>query len=412
MRGDPPLQAVQPAVEPEDRQVRGGQVDDPRQDALADLGALIGGGQRQPRVQALLDGSLTAGPAEDEADAGQQAVCAAAPGRCPDVGHRATSGGGARPAGGAPEGRAIALGRISVDPELAAGLVDALVVAGQPDQLGVDRPARLVDEQVVQRAVGEDVLPERDRPVLLDHDVGVAADLRQPGTELLGVAHRRRQGDHRHMLGQVDDHLLPHRSALSVGEVVHLIHHDELQTGQRAGSGVEHVAQHLGRHDHHRCLAVDAVVPGEQSYALHAVAGDQVVVLLVAQSLDRSRVEALGGSLDRQMHRELADHGLAGARRRRDQHPAAGQDAVARAHLEVVQTERVGSGEPLEDGRGHGATLPGQQHPHAVRHRTHRDGKRADVLAVGEGHQAVRGELHLADLPMQDGRMRSGALPE
>jgi hypothetical protein len=86
----------------------------------------------------------------------------------------------------------------------------------------------------------------------------------EPVAELLGVAHRRRQRHHLHVLGQVDDHLLPDGPAEAVGEVVHLVHDDEAEPGRGSRPGVEHVAQHLGGHDDDRGLAVDRGVPGQQ----------------------------------------------------------------------------------------------------------------------------------------------------
>ena len=73
-----------------------------------------------------------------------------------------------------------------------------------------------VGEQVEQPLADHDVLVERDRPPLLD-DRGRSSPrtVCQPLAELLGVGHRRRQRDHGHRLGQVDDHLLPDRAARS-----------------------------------------------------------------------------------------------------------------------------------------------------------------------------------------------------
>ena len=76
----------------------------------------------------------------------------------------------------------------------------------------------------------------------------------------------------RHRLRQVDDHLLPDRAAEPVGQVVHLVHHDVAEAGQRGRAGVEHVAQHLGGHHDHRRVAVDRVVAGQQADPVGAVA--------------------------------------------------------------------------------------------------------------------------------------------
>jgi len=67
-----------------------------------------------------------------------------------------------------------------------------------------------------------------------------------------------------HLFGKVDDDLFPHRSAETVSEVVHLIHHDESEVFEQLAMGIEHVAQHLGGHDDHARVGVDAGISGEQ----------------------------------------------------------------------------------------------------------------------------------------------------
>ncbi len=51
---------------------------------------------------------------------------------------------------------------------------------------------------------------------------------------------------------------------IRVLEEVHLVDHDGAEVVERA-SGVDHVAQHLGRHHHDRCVTVDRVVAGQQA---------------------------------------------------------------------------------------------------------------------------------------------------
>ena len=53
--------------------------------------------------------------------------------------------------------------------------------------------------------------------------------------------------------------------AVGVLEVVHLVEHDAAQAVERAATGVDHVAQHLGGHHHDRRVAVDRVVAGQQA---------------------------------------------------------------------------------------------------------------------------------------------------
>ncbi|GAB3839526.1 hypothetical protein GCM10029963_06880 [Micromonospora andamanensis] len=154
----------------------------------------------------------------------------------------------------------------------------------------------------------------------------------------------------------MDDDLLPHPAAEPVGQVVDLVHHHVRQALEGGRAGVEHVAQHLGGHHHHRGVAVYGVVAGEQPHLRGAVPVDQVVVLLVRQRLDRGGVEALapgavgrfrppGRTLQRQVYGELADHRLAGPGRRADQHAAAPLQGLARLPLEVVEVEPQVSGE-------------------------------------------------------------------
>ena len=138
-------------------------------------------------------------------------------------------------------------------------------------------------------------------------------------------------------------------TAEPVGEEVHLVHDHVRQAPQRRRAGVEHVAQHLGGHHHHRCVTVDRVVAGEQPYPLSAVTFDQVVVLLVGQRLDRRGVEALAGAAAQgQVHGELAHHRLAGAGGRAHQHPAAPLERLAGVALEIVEVETESAANSVE----------------------------------------------------------------
>ena len=83
-----------------------------------------------------------------------------------------------------------------------------------------------------------------------------------------------------------------------------------------------------------------ALSPVSRPTLAGAVPVDQVVVLLVGQRLDRRGVEALAALGQRQVHRELADHRLAGPGRRADQHAAALLQRLARLVLERVELER------------------------------------------------------------------------
>ena len=117
-----------------------------------------------------------------------------------------------------------------------------------------------------------------------------------------------------HLVGQVQDDFLPHRTPHPVGEEMHLVHHHIRKSLQRRRIRVEHVAQHLGGHDHHRGVGIHRHVAGEQADPVVAVTRRQIGVLLVAQRLERRGVEAFPAGRQRQVHREFADDGLAGTR--------------------------------------------------------------------------------------------------
>ncbi len=320
--GDAASQREHPVVVAEDGEVLVGDVAGPPGGDGLDLLRLGGRGQPQARLQALLDGGVAAGPAEDERDRGEQ------PGRVEPVDDlRAVR-------------RRVALGPVAAAAGAAGGLAD-LLAPGQPHQFRVDLTVVIVDEQVVEAAAGQHVLPQRHRPVLVDDDLGAAADLGEPVAELLGVGDRGRQRDHPNGLGEVDDHLFPDRAAGPVGQVVHLVEDDVAEVPERGRAGVEHVPQHLGGHHHDRGAAVDGVVAGEQAHRVAVVALDEVVVLLVRQRLDRRGVEALAALLERQVDRVLAHDGLARSRRRRHQHPVPAGEGGAGGDLERVEVEAV-----------------------------------------------------------------------
>ncbi len=318
-------------------------------DEGADPGAVAVLVQPQAGGEALLDGGLAAGPAEDEGDRGQQALGVEAvddvdPARGPDL-----------------AGAAVGHGAAPAPAEPVAGVAVELA-AGEADQLGVDglagvaraalRPAVAVGagEQVVHPVAGHHVLPQRDRPVLGDDHPGAAADGVQPVAELLGVGHGRGERDQGDGLGEVDDDLLPDRAAEAVGEVVDLVHDHVAEAVEGAGARVEHVAEHLGGHHHHRGVAVDAVVAGEQADLGGAVALDQVAVLLVRQRLDRGGVEALPPAPQGQVDGEFADDGLAGSGGSGDQDALARLQGAAGLQLEVVQREVVQLLEAVQGG--------------------------------------------------------------
>ena len=237
-------------------------------------------------------------------------------------------------------------------PARAAGVVadESRLLAGDLDQRGVDVAAsarvlscrrRDVREQVVQPVADQHVLEQRHRSAFR-HDHGhLAAHLGQPVSELLGVAHRGRQRDDLYRIGQADDHFLPDGAAEPIGQVMHLIHHDEPKIAERAGPGVDHVAQHLGGHDDHRRLGIDRCVAGQQTDLSRTVPAHQIGVLLVRERLDGRRIETLAALRQRQEDGELSDDRLARSGRRGHQDARACFHLSAGVNLVIVEDEPV-----------------------------------------------------------------------
>ena len=313
-----------------------GLVDAPGNDELFLLG-----GQPQPGGDALRHGGVAARAGEDEGDGGQQVLPVEA--------------GDDLRAAGLPDraARAGLLGVVALVP--LAPLVAAAVAepsaevhlalgACHGQQLGIDleagpvaevRPSArwrtaadvrgpgpggrgdfveggVAGEEVHDLPAHHHVLPERHRPVLGHDDVGLAAHGVQPRAEFLGVGDGGAERGHLDFAGQVDDDLFPDGAAEAVRQVVDLVHDHEAEVGQGAGIGVEHVAEHLGGHHHHRGVAVDAGVAGQQPHPVRAVLVRQFGVLLVAQGLDGGGVERLEAALQGQVDGELPHDRLAG----------------------------------------------------------------------------------------------------
>ncbi|SKL34982.1 Uncharacterised protein [Mycobacteroides abscessus subsp. massiliense] len=189
------------------------------------------------------------------------------------------------------------------------------------------------------------MLPQRNRACFVDHHRGVPTHRLDPATELLGIADRGRQTGQRDVLGKVQNHLFPHRTAEPVGQEMHLVHHDVGKAMQCGRIRVQHVAQYLGGHHHHRSIRVDRRIAREQADLLGPVDGHQIVVLLVAQGLDRGGVEALAPRREGQVHREFPDDGLTRAGGRADQHTMPVLQRSTGAHLKRIEREAQPLGE-------------------------------------------------------------------
>ena len=122
----------------------------------------------------------------------------------------------------------------AVAPLAPAALADDLVVEAVGLAVGVTVDERGQQVGLLALAVTDQVeVAQLDRPPLLEHQPRRAPHGGEPVGQLLGVRHGGRQAHERHRGRQVDDHLLPHRAAVGVLQVVDLVEHDEAQAVQR-----------------------------------------------------------------------------------------------------------------------------------------------------------------------------------
>ena len=112
---------------------------------------------------------------------------------------------------------------------------------------------------------------------------------------------------------------------------------------------VEHIAQYFGGHHHDVRLGIDRGVTGEQAYLIRAVYAYQIMVFLIAESLDRSGIKRFDVAFLSQIDGKIGYHGFACAGRCGDQHIAAGLQCVVGFGLEIVKIERQCSGKTSRD---------------------------------------------------------------
>ena len=244
-------------------------------------------------------------------------------------------------------------------PPSAPALTAVLERADRPDEVRVRLRRRTRPEEAVDAPVDQHVVVEGDGPVLGHDDVQVAADLPQPRAELLRVRHRRGQPHDPHVRGEVDDDLLPHGAAEAVRQVVDLVEDDEPQGGEVVAR-VEHVPQHLRRHDDDGGGPVDGRVARQEPHLVGAEVADELRVLLVAERLDGRGVEDADPAVAGQGDGELRDDGLAGARGRGHQHGPVLQEVLAGGPLEAIEAEAQSRLELVQQvvGCGHALSPP------------------------------------------------------
>src|SRR5439155_1429784 len=102
------------------------------------------------------------------------------------------------------------------------------------------------------------------------------------------IMHRGRQRHQRHVLGTVDDDLLPDRPPPLVTHVVALVQDHGVEP--REPARVEHVAEDLRGHDEHGSARIDLDVARQDPDLLRPRLAAEVRVLLVGERLERRGV--------------------------------------------------------------------------------------------------------------------------
>ena len=265
-------------------------------------------------VRAPLQRLAAAPPRKDEVDRGQHVESAQL------FDHMQEVVGGQPLVPADPIGRLFLLGRLAPGP-----LVDAAVFLEERGEAVVDRKPHL----------------QLDRADVVEHGLHAAAVLRHPVRDLLVVADRRRQADELDRRRRLDDDLLPDRAAREVVDVVHLVEHHKADEVEATRVFVDEVAQNLGGHHDDGGVVVDRVLAGDKADHLFAVCADEIVVLLVAQRLQRRRVEDFRAVSERSEDCVLGDDGLAAGGGSADQDPAGSPlELVDRLALKRVEAER------------------------------------------------------------------------
>ena len=216
-------------------------------------------------------------------------------------------------------------------------LVDALAFATRfavPLQQG--QQLRLL----VLAPVHREVVAQHDRPLPFDDDRRVAAHRAQPPAELVGVVHGGREAHEADLGRREHEDLLPHATPVRVLEEVHFVEDDGMQGLEQVRAGQQHVAQDLGRHDHHGRPGPHRGVARQQADMVLAVGGHELGELLVREGLERRRVEGLAPRRQGPVDGVGRDQGLPRAGRGGDEDGLVGIEAAQGVLLEVVEDER------------------------------------------------------------------------
>ena len=227
----------------------------------------------------MADGGVTSGPGEHEDDGGQQIGPLEGPhdlnatGLVTRTARLVTSASSSTLGGGSAE-PATAIGDIAFPLARAASGTTGVVplesglLLGDGDQLRIDVGETPVAKEIMESPSNGHVLGQR-------------------------VGHGRRESDDLDLRVQTEDDFLPDRATETISQVVHLVEHDPTQGVEGVGVAVDHIPQHLSRHDDNGSFRVDGDVTSQQTHLVLTVTSHQIMELLVGQRLDGGGVEAL-----------------------------------------------------------------------------------------------------------------------
>ena len=205
-------------------------------------------------------------------------------------------------------------------------------------------PPVFVEKHVDELVVAEHVLPQRDRAALGNDHFRTPPHLLYPRTKLFDVRNGRAQRNELHASRQVNNDLFPHGPSHSIREVVDLIHHDIAERMKSRRIGVHHVAKDLGRHHDDLGFRIDVYVARHKSDRFVPKPLHKLLVLLIAQGLDRSRIEDLDAVRHGPVNGILADDGFASARGSGNENRASSVERVHGAQLERIEVKRKARG--------------------------------------------------------------------
>ena len=205
-------------------------------------------------------------------------------------------------------------------------------------------PPVFVEKHVDELVVAEHVLPQRDRAALGNDHFRTPPHLLYPRTKLFDVRNGRAQRNELHASRQVNNDLFPHGPSHSIREVVDLIHHDIAERMKSRRIGVHHVAKDLGRHHDDLGFRIDVYVARHKPDRFVPKPLHKLLVLLIAQRLDWSRVEDLDAVLHGPVNGVLANDGFASARGSGNENGASSVQRVHGAQLERIEVKRKALG--------------------------------------------------------------------